>query len=209
MPKLTLSFKGRLIDVFHINEGDTRIGRDPDCEISIDSLAIAPINVNIKFENHTCHLENLDDEFPVLINHKNQTASPLQHGDVIQVGKHTLSFSEDALELGAEILRKDSHSSPEMDDAESDAEDAAKGILQIMSGDKFGRIIPLSRNMTRIGRTGGHCAMIARRESGYYISYLEGPTPPIVNKAPIGEETQLLTDGDIIEVGATRMQFHT
>ena len=209
MPKLTLTFKGRLIDVFHIKEGETFIGRDPDCEIAIDSLAISPVNARIKLEDNTCHLQNMDEGFPTLINHKSQASADLCHGDVIQVGKHTLSFAEDALELGGEILKKDLKTESVSDDSETIDEETSKGILQIMNGDKFGRIIPLSRNMTRIGRTGGNCAMIARRDSGYYISYLEGPAPPLVNKTPLGDETQLLADGDIIEVGSTQMQFHT
>ncbi len=209
MPKLTLSFKGRVIDVFHLNEGATLIGRDPDCEIVIDSLAISPVNVRIMLERNSCHLENLDDEFPILINHKSQTSANLRHGDVIQVGKHTLSFSGDVLELGAGVMQTETKAAAASEESASVAESASKAILQIMSGDKFGRIIPLNRNMTRIGRTGGNCAMIARRDSGYFISYLEGPKQPVVNKNPIGDETQLLADGDIIEVGSTQMQFHT
>lgn len=209
MPKLALSFKGRLINVFHIQARETRIGRDPECEIAIDSLAIAPVNVIIKLEQHVCHLENLDEKFPVLVNHNPEKAANLHHGDVIQVGKHTLSFAEDALELGTETLQHNPNSDADLDETEPATQVLAKGVLQILSGDNFGRIIPLNRNMTRVGRVGGHCAMIARRDTGYYISYLEGPTPPVVNRNPIGEETQLLIDGDIIEVGSTQMQFHS
>lgn len=210
MPKLTLSFKGRLIDVFHLKEGETRIGREPGCDISIDSLAVAPVNVSIMLEEQSCYLTNLDEDFPVLINHNRETSSELSHGDVIQIGKHTLSFSEDALELGADLYTKqESTDETKKNGAKPQAADTLSGILQIMNGDKFGRIIPLNRHMTRIGRTGGNCAMISRRESGYYITYLEGPAIPIVNKSSIGEETQLLVDGDIIEIGATQMQFHT
>lgn len=209
MPKLTLSFKGRLIDVFHIQEGKTLIGRDPDCEITIDSLAIAPINASLMLENHTCYLEKLDEDFPILINHKDETAANLRHGDIIQVGKHTLSFSEDAIDLGAATLQQETEPDSDMEETEAATEDSSKGMLQIMSGNNFGRIISLNRNMTRIGKAGGNCAMIARRDSGYYISYLEGPSTPVVNKNPIGEKTQLLADEDIIEVGSTQMQFHT
>ncbi|MDJ0807860.1 MAG: FHA domain-containing protein [Gammaproteobacteria bacterium] len=208
MPKLTLSFKGRVIDVFHIEAGETRIGRDPECEITIDSLAIAPINVLIKSVNHSCSLESLDEEFPILVNHKQEETARLQHGDVIQVGKHTLSFSEDALDLGSELHQTGKEAEHPADAVAEDAEEIVKGMLQIMNGEKFGRIIPLTQNMTRIGRTGGHCAMIARRESGYFISYLEGPSSPTVNNTPIGDETQLLNDGDLIEVGSTQLQFH-
>ena len=50
--------------------------------------------------------------------------------------------------------------------------------------------------------------MIAKRESGYYISYLEGAASPTVNHKPIGDISLLLNDGDLIKVGKTEMQFH-
>jgi hypothetical protein len=85
---------------------------------------------------------------------------------------------------------------------------ADTGILQIVNGDNFGRIIPLKKNLTRIGHSGGDCAMVARREDGYFISFLEGSNPPSVNQRPIGNQAQLLTDGDIIDLGGTQLQFH-
>ncbi|MES9813685.1 MAG: FHA domain-containing protein [Candidatus Thiodiazotropha sp.] len=91
---------------------------------------------------------------------------------------------------------------------ESDESKSTSGVLQIINGDNFGRIIPLNRNMTRIGHAGGDCAMIARRENGYFITFLEGPNPPRINRKPIGNQAQLLTDGDIIDVGGSQMQFH-
>jgi pSer/pThr/pTyr-binding forkhead associated (FHA) protein len=208
MPKLTLSFKGRLIDVFHLEEDETLIGRNSECGIFIDSLAISPRHAQITHGEDGCHLESLDEEFPVLINHKQAESANLRHGDIIQVGKHTLTFSEDAIELARTPLQEPSSPDPELAEQEKDSQIESKSMLQIMNGDNFGRIIPLIRNMTRIGRVGGECAMIALRDSGYYISYLEGATPPIVNNQPIGEESQRLADGDTIKVGTTEMQFH-
>lgn len=207
MPKLTLSFKGRLLDVFHIDEGESLIGRDEACEISIDSLAIAPFHARIVLNQAGCQITRLNDDSAIQVNHNPTESVELHHGDVIQVGKHTLTYSEDAIEPAGELQPK----SPS-DDLEEDPADnlptTGKGMLQIMNGDNFGRIIPLSRNMTRIGRVGGDCAMISRRDSGYYIAHLEGSIPPSVNNKPIGDASLLLNDGDLIEVGNTQMQFH-
>ena len=220
MPKLTLSFKGRLLDVFHINEGQTLIGRDATCQIAIDSLAIAPLHARVSLNQEGCRIEKMDEDFPIQVNHNPAETTELHHGDVIQVGKHTLTYSEDAIELVGElspqrtvvevVTTEEADEDKEADDEEDTAKStsAPKGMLQIMNGDNFGRIIPLNRNMTRIGRVGGDCAMIARRESGYFISHLEGHTSPLVNKKPIGDTSLLLNDGDQIEVGNTHMQFH-
>jgi pSer/pThr/pTyr-binding forkhead associated (FHA) protein len=211
MAKLTLTFKGRVIDVFHIESDKTKIGRNEDCAITIDSLAIAPVQVVItRNDDQTYRLQALDKEFPVLVNHEKTEETTLNHGDVLQVGKHTLSFSEDVMDLGADLGPNKTNDSLSVEDeqVDSDESQAPSGILQIINGDNFGRIIPLKKNMTRIGHVGGDCAMIARREDGYFISFLEGPNPPRINQKPIGNQAQLLTDGDIIALGDTQMQFH-
>ncbi len=203
MPKLTLSFKGHVIDVFHLEEGETCIGRNEDCDIWIDSLAVGPQQVLIRQSSeHDYQLEAMDENFPVLVNHLPIDVTLLSHGDVIQVGKHTLTYSDDVMELGADL-----RSSPPEDDL-TPSELPASGVLQIMNGENFGRIIPLKRNMTRIGHAGGDCAMISKRDDGYFLSFLEGPHPPVVNRISIGNGSHHLHDGDIIEVGGTKMQFH-
>jgi pSer/pThr/pTyr-binding forkhead associated (FHA) protein len=212
MPKLTLSFKGRVIDVFHLEAESTRIGRDPDCAICIDSLAIAPLQAIITETEDAYRLDAQDEDFPVLVNHEKTDEINLHHGDVIQIGKHTLAFAEDAMELGADLSLAPAAAEEEpqaaAEVAEDDDDQQSASVLQIVNGDNFGRIISLHRHMTRIGHTGGDCAMIARREEGYYITFLEGVNPPTVNKHPLSDQGQLLNDGDLIEVGGTQMQFH-
>ncbi|MEW8474453.1 MAG: FHA domain-containing protein, partial [Candidatus Thiodiazotropha endolucinida] len=104
MAKLTLSFKGRVIDVFHIERDKTEIGRNDDCTIPIDSLAIAPVQAVITRNDDQSYLLQAQEEaFPVLVNHEKTEEITLNHGDVIQVGKHTLSFAEDVMDLSADL----------------------------------------------------------------------------------------------------------
>jgi pSer/pThr/pTyr-binding forkhead associated (FHA) protein len=197
MPKLTLSFKGRVIDVFHLETGLTDIGRNTDCAISIDSLAIAPLQATIIEDNNDYRLEARDEDYPVLVNHEQIDSINLNHGDVIQIGKHALTFAEDVMELGADLTQPPvtEKNQVETEQNQEAAEDnSSSGVLQIVNGENFGRIISLSRNLTRIGHTGGDCAMIARREEGYYISFLEGENPPTINQQPLADKGQLLSD---------------
>jgi pSer/pThr/pTyr-binding forkhead associated (FHA) protein len=208
MPKLTLSFKGHVIDVFHLEKDETCIGRDEGCDIYIDSLAIAPRHALIRQHNENEYqLEALDQAFPVQVNRQQADATPLSHGDVIQIGKHTLTYADDVMEHGADLGSNPKQES-DTEEAPLSSDKPSTGMLQILNGENFGRIVPLTRNMTRIGHTGGDCAMISKRDNGYFLSLLEGSHPPIVNRIPIGNGSHQLNDGDIIEVGGTKMQFH-
>lgn len=211
MPKLTLSFKGQVIDVYHLEQEETCIGREESCDITIDSLAVAPQQALIRqSSDRAFQLEAMDSAFPVLLNREEVEVSSLSHGDVIQVGKHTLSYSADVMELGANLgVSNSEEDDQDLDDEPFSDSDSPGAMLQIMNGENFGRIIPLSRNMTRIGHAGGDCAMISKRDAGHYLSFLEGQNPPRVNRISIGNGTHRLNDGDTIEVGGIKMQFHS
>ncbi len=215
MPKLTLSFKGHVIDVYHLEQEETCIGRDESCDIAIDSLAVAPQQALIrKSSEQEYQLEAMDEAFPVLLNHEKIEVSTLSHGDVIQLGKHTLSYSHDVMELGADLGTSSESENVAAEGSDNDLlvdsdSAGASAMLQIMNGENFGRIIPLNRNMTRIGHSGGDCAMISKRDEGFFLSLLEGQNPPLVNKISIGNGTHRLNDGDTIEVSGIKMQFHS
>jgi predicted component of type VI protein secretion system len=202
MPKLTLTFKGQALSVYHLSQNATVIGSDPACDVMIDSLAVAPRHARVfaDADAEGCRIAPLDGAFPVTVNQSPVTGpTQLKHGDVIGVGKHVLLYAADQVSL-----------EPPMDaavDSRSD-ETAAQSAayLQILSGEHIGRIIPLSRNMIRLGKSGGDCAMIVHRHDGHYLSPLEGRTPNL-NGVPVGEEGVRLTEGSVVEIGETRLQF--
>ena len=210
MAKLTLFFKGRPIDVYHIEKDVVQIGRDPHCQLQIDSLAVSPYHAQIVREDENYFVLSLESDHPVLLNHKPVAEQELAHGDVIQIGKHTLNFADDVVELNTLVQPDQAQTDSDTSDDEStDREiDADAGCIQILSGEYLGRVIPLDRSMIRLGRAGRECAIIAHRQNGYYLSHLEGPQSPVVNGRPIGDQSMRLQDGSVIEIGTTRMQFY-
>ena len=103
MAKLSLSFKGHPITVHHFDEGTEviTIGRNPGCTLLIDSLAIAPMHAKVISSQGESQIVAMTDELPTLVNSRPITEHLLSHGDIIQVGKHTLTFAEDGQTFGA------------------------------------------------------------------------------------------------------------
>lgn len=205
MPKLTLLFKGQTISVHRLQDGKTLIGRDPDCDIAIDSLAIAPRHAELITEAEVCRVVALDEQNPTLVNENEIEETALTHGDALRLGKHTLMFSSDGVSLGPQTSESDAVAGTDS----SKEDDTARGAvyLQILSGEHIGRIIPVTRNMIRIGKAGGDCAIIAHRGNGYYLSHLEG-IAPTVDGVPIGEESIMLSKGSTIRISSTELQFY-
>jgi pSer/pThr/pTyr-binding forkhead associated (FHA) protein len=194
MARLTLSFKDRKLKVFGLQAGDCMIGRDSDCAIRIDSLAVEPRHARIRSVEKGFVLEVLDGA-QVLVNGQNvHAAHELRDGDSLQIGKHTFCFSEEGDLVGAETVV--SHSGF-----------PRSAWLQIHSGSHLGRTIRLNKAFTRIGKPDGSLAVIARREDGYYLSHLQGDSSPQVNDRDIEAHSIRLINNDFITVGELRVQF--
>ena len=194
MAKLTLSFKDKKLKIYPLTEGEAVIGRSPECAIYIDSLAVQPEHARIQKQGTHYQLTALGDQHEISVNGVSAAAHELNDGDHIQVGKHTLSFS---LEAGGTFVGQ----------AEQIHRQPAIGWLQILNGSHLGRTIRLDKAMTRVGRNHVAMAVIVRRDSGYYLSHLEGDTQPVVNNQPLGDETFPLHNGDQIRIGTLQLQF--
>jgi pSer/pThr/pTyr-binding forkhead associated (FHA) protein len=196
--QLTLSFKGRRLKVFALQAGDCIIGRAPDCTIRIDSLAVAPRHARVHCEDDSCLIEPLDPEHPLSVQDQPVAeAHRLEEGDLIQIGKHNLSFSFDS------PVSQDEPPAP----AATVVRLPAIGWLQIQNGPHLGRTIRLNKAFSRIGKPDGELAVIAHRDDGYFLSMLRGDEGPRVNGQSIGESRHRLEENDQVEIGELRVQF--
>lgn len=212
MAKLTLYFKDKPIFSGIYDNGVIHIGRDDTNEIVVDSLAVAPAHAAVVMKDGNCMIKQLNEKFPLLINNLAVKEWTLQNNDVINVGKHYITFSvtESFLNNKPQTQFTSADPDPDVLALNHKLDQSAKqqeANLQIMDGPHIGRILPLKKSMTRLGHEGAGVVVIARRKNGYFVSALQGHDGLAVNKEPLGENTVLLKHNDIIEVDKTPMQF--
>lgn len=198
MSRLTLSFKDKVLKVIQVAQGEMVIGSDPQCDIHIDSLAVHTRHASISTRDGKSVLRDLQSPEGTFVNGQKIGERPLEDGDLIQIGKHTLSFAH------AEYEQTDSDSVF----GSAKANQPKDGWLQIMTGSNVGKSISLARKLTNLGKPGVQMAVIARRNGGYFLSHLEGDKPPLVGDVAIGDSAWHLQDGDIIQIGNVKMQFY-
>jgi hypothetical protein len=193
MAKLTLSFKDRKLRIFALQDTDCLIGREPECTLQIDSLAVEPRHACIRHSGEDFIIEPVDANGVVKVNDQAiSKAYTLSDGDHIQVGKHTLVYS---VETDATVLDTSVATVP------------VTGWMQIQSGSHLGRIIRLEKAFTRIGKPDGNLAVVTHREDGYHLSHLQGEQATQLNNQAIGDDTCPLQNGDYINVGELRLQY--
>jgi hypothetical protein len=205
MAKLTLTFKGRLLAVYRLEAVISIIGRDPDCAVCIDSLAVAPRHARIEQAAESLSVTALDAAHPVFRNGTRVDYSPLADGDLILVGKHTLSVS--LLDEDAPQLTLPARPTAQRDDS-SEVPDLLPAYLQVQSGPHLGQVVPIRRAVSRLKRIGGHEVIIAHRDTHYILSRIGDSNRVYVGQRSLqGDDTVQLTHGDQIEIDGIRCQF--
>jgi len=220
MARLTVTFKGRTIQVLPLETGATGIGREDDNALQIDSLAVAPHHAVIDVEVRGMVIKQLDIEYPLLVNGRKVKEHVLRDGDSILVGKHELYFMDDdptarvggARGNGAKEAPAANGKSE--NDGGSSSAAAEKGIpeagLQMLNGKHIGLVVPLRNPLTRLDRDEACSAVIARRVDGYFLASLsssEFEPPILVNGQQIGDGSVKLNNGDIIKINKHSMRF--
>ncbi|GAB4262940.1 MAG: hypothetical protein Kow0065_13690 [Methylomicrobium sp.] len=205
MAKLTVFFKDKTIDARLFDSGVIHIGRDETNDLTLNSLSVAPAHAAVVLKENTCLIKQLNDEFPIIVNGEKVKEYYLNNNDRVTLGKYTVLYN--ATESIAETPK---YENPEVSLLNQEIENKInlpEANLQVMSGQHIGRILPMKKAMTRLGRNGGGIAVIARRKEGYFISALENSPGMTVNNEPLGEKTVKLQNNDIIEIDNTTLQF--
>ena len=208
MAKLTLSFKGHLLSIHHLEERPAIIGRDPSCQITIDSLAVAPRHAELVPAETGFILLALDSEYPVLLNNERVDQASLNHGDQIQLGKHTLSFSEGSLKLAPQPAEQ--QAAPLADSTVEDhpEDEQVPAYLQVQSGPQIGRVVVFRRAVTRLSRVGVGDVVITRRGDDYHLSRLDGDEPVTIDGDPIESDAEVqLQHNSVICIGDKCFRF--
>jgi pSer/pThr/pTyr-binding forkhead associated (FHA) protein len=81
------------------------------------------------------------------------------------------------------------------------------GSLRLVAGPGSGRETQLTRPVTTLGKPGVQTAVVSRRNSGFFLTYVEGSSYPQVNGVEVGATPHPLQDHDIIDLAGTRLEF--
>ena len=196
MAKLALYFNNTPIDVFHLEQTVSSIGRGPSNTFIIDSLAIAPAHLKISQQNGEHFIESLSEQFSTVLNDERVQSATLRQGDKIILGKHTLHYSKPSM------VSSDSNA----DIAKNAQNELGLGNLQAMNGADIGLVVTLNKAVTEIHIADTTPAIIAKRPSGYYLSRLTDDLDISINGQLLSDETRLETESSI-KIGDAKYLF--
>lgn len=205
MPKLIVSIDGVVVKEVQLTKDRTTLGRRPYNDIVIDNLAVSGEHAVLQMAGAEVHLEDLSSTNGTYVNGKAIKRQQLTHNDTVEIGKHKIKFlSEPA---GAGFEKTMAIRSPVATPHAPPTEAVGKAAIKVISGAAAGREVTLVKVVTTIGKPGVAVASITRRPHGYAVAVVEGVNRPTLNDQALGDEPEMLKDGDVLELAGTKMQF--
>jgi pSer/pThr/pTyr-binding forkhead associated (FHA) protein len=91
--KLTLTLSGRTLERYELDKESIKIGRNEDCDVTIDNLGVSRYHCEIVSKDGFFVLRDLKSNNGTFVNGKRVDNYNLNDGDEISIGKFTISFA--------------------------------------------------------------------------------------------------------------------
>jgi pSer/pThr/pTyr-binding forkhead associated (FHA) protein len=233
MAKLYLKFEQSVLKEYELRDSSTvTIGRLPDNNVQIDNLAVSGHHARVVWEVDHFVLEDSNSLNGTFVNNRRITRAALKHGDLILIGKHTLSFEEEGrvappAQAAAAPLPQmnstvvlDTRRAKEMFAQPGAAAGANErtGHLVVVDGKTDQPEYHLTGKLTVIGKsdmasiklTGWFApkvaAVINKNDGKYYLTASEKDVKVSVNDEEVTGRREL-NDGDVIQVAKVKLTF--
>lgn len=208
MGKLSIKFQGHLVDEVALKLGDMTIGRSSTCDIVLrDDKSVSAKHAMIKTVGKKSTIVDLDSTNGTFVGNDRIKQYELKHGDTIIISDHALRYRDDmVLDAPSSSRRRESSSSSSITSQEDTKIIRSHAHLVALDGKDKGKRIPLMKEETVLDNPGKNPALIYRTAYGYMLTAKVGPGEPRLNDKPVPLSGQLLENGDIIYIAATRYQ---
>lgn len=223
MGKLVVSLDGVVIKDVQITKDKTTLGRRPYNDIVIDNLAVSGEHAVLQMLGNDVFIEDLNSTNGTYINGKAIKKQMLAHNDTVEIGKYKIKY---LVEEGADyektmVMRPGSgvgmatgvphtpynHTAPMPNVSAGLPGTGLAASIKVLSGAAAGKSVTLTKVVTTVGKPGVQVASITKRPTGYVLAHVEGAMRPSINGVSLVTDTAPLSNGDLIELAGTQMQF--
>lgn len=201
MPQLIATVEGVEVKHVFLHKDRTVLGRKADNDIVLDTLVVSGRHCAFDLVGVAdVYLEDLGSTNGTYVNdHMIKRRTKLNDGDVIAIGPFRIKYlqaSEEPSGFGeTQAMTFDPRSL------------AAHASLRVVSGSSAGLEVPVVKAVTTFGKPGVCVVSVAHRRTGYFVAHLAGPSVPLLNGRPLGDDPALLSPGDTLEIDGTGMVF--
>jgi pSer/pThr/pTyr-binding forkhead associated (FHA) protein len=200
MGKLVIRCRGKIVGEVNLRLGDMKIGRKTG-DIVLDDPAVSGAHAVITTVGNSSTVYDLDSTNGTYVGGQRVKKHELVNGQTVIIGEHSLLYS-DELAVGAPtaigVAAGGSSSTMMIQFAH----------LMGIEGREKGKRVSLTKESVTLENPGKNPSRVTRMSDRYLLEEAD-PGDVTLNGHPMPKEGGvLLEDGDIIEIGGTKFQFH-
>ena len=229
MGKLVVSLDGVVIKDVQITKDKTTLGRRPYNDIVIDNLAVSGEHAVLQMLGNDVFIEDLNSTNGTYINGKAIKKQMLAHNDTVEIGKYKIKYLVEegndyektmimrqggGVGMGSGVPHTPYNQTSPMPSLAGLGQQPAPAAamaqaasIKVLSGAAAGKSVTLTKVVTTVGKPGVQVASITKRPNGYVLAHVEGAQRPSINGVALVTDTAPLSNGDLIELAGTQMQF--
>ncbi len=218
--KLILTLDGEVLREYNIDCNSLSIGRKHDNNIQLNDLTLSGRHALITAIPDYVFIEDLGSTNGTLVNGNHIKKVALEHGDIIQLGHHQLTYLSE-IEAKYEptmFIKAEFDETQVIYMEEADGAKLLKGLplggLRVEKGSVSKPVMELRKTYNTIGFQGKRMALITRGAKGYTITAVSSTRNrratdiPLLNGEPLSSEQHLLEENDSICISGFEVQFY-
>ena len=200
MPQLIATVEGVEIKHVYLTKDRTTLGRKASNDIVLDNLVVSGSHCVFELKGLAdVFIEDLGSTNGTLVNNQRVKRQQLQDGDTIAIGHFRIQFLTASGDSG--------FGQTTTFDAQMMGAAPLQASFRVLNGSSTGLEVPVVKAVTTFGKPGVTVVAVSHRRTGFFVAHLDGDMVPMLNAQPLGPDPVLLSDGDVLELSGTRMQF--
>lgn len=229
MAKLVVSVGDTVKGHYFLDKDRFVIGRMDDSDIFLDDPSVSKLHALIITVGNDQILEDNNSANGVKINGEKVVGRHiLQNNDVMEIGNFQVKYINQRASSNMDFDKtlmsesavwhindldetRPAMTGPQVTKTISAARSVKLnfplGGIKGLKGEYGGQEILITRPLKTFGRPGMQVAMISRGPQGYHVTHVEGSKSTRLNGKPIGMQSELLKDNDLIEVDNQKLVF--
>ena len=201
MPQLIATVEGVEIKHVYLTKDRTTLGRKASNDIVLDNLVVSGSHCVFELKGLAdVFLEDLGSTNGTFVNNQRVKRQQLQDGDTIAIGNFRIQYLTASGDSGF-------GQTTAFDTQGLGGGAVLQASFQVLNGSSAGLEVPVVKAVTTFGKPGVSVVAVSHRRTGFYVAHLDGGAVPLLNARALGPDPVVLSNGDVLELAGTRMQF--